>query len=103
MRHRFSQPISGQVFRRKGRRGAVLVREVPAARRAAGQSSHRTGMDHARPTGRGRSQLKAWMGRANTDTTMKYLHYAPRDGEADLVVDAFAQPSLDPATLTDGS
>ncbi len=50
-------------------------------------------------------QLKAWMGHADIDTTMKYLHYAPRHGEADLIADAFAQPqpSLDAATLTGGS
>ncbi|MFI4989341.1 MAG: tyrosine-type recombinase/integrase [Solirubrobacterales bacterium] len=42
-------------------------------------------------------QLKAWMGHADIDTTMRYLHYAPRDGEADLIADAFAPPSLDPA------
>ena len=47
-------------------------------------------------------QLKAWMGHADIDTTMKYLHYAPRDGEADLVADAFRPRSLDPATLIDG-
>jgi integrase len=34
-------------------------------------------------------QLKAWMGHADIATTMKYLHYARRDGEADLVADAF--------------
>ena len=34
-------------------------------------------------------QLKAWMGHQDIDTTMKYLHYAPRDGEADLVAEAF--------------
>ena len=37
-------------------------------------------------------QLKAWMGHADIDTTMKYLHYAPRPGEADLVAQAFAPP-----------
>jgi integrase len=42
-------------------------------------------------------QLKAWMGHQDIDTTMKYLHYAPRDGEADLVADAFALPTPDPA------
>jgi integrase len=36
-------------------------------------------------------QLKAWMGHADIDTTMQYLHYAPRDGEADLVADAFGR------------
>jgi integrase len=40
-------------------------------------------------------QLKAWMGHADIDTTMKYLHYAPRAGEAELVADAFAPPALD--------
>jgi integrase len=48
-------------------------------------------------------QLKAWMGHADIDTTMKYLHYAPRDGEADLIADAFAPPSLDPAASRDGA
>ena len=41
-------------------------------------------------------QLKAWMGHADIDTTMKYLHYAPREGEADLIADAFARLPLDP-------
>jgi integrase len=48
-------------------------------------------------------QLKAWMGHTDIDTTMKYLHYAPRDGEADLIADAFAPPSLDPAASRDGA
>jgi integrase len=34
-------------------------------------------------------QLKEWMGHADIDTTMKYLHYAPRAGDADLVAAAF--------------
>jgi hypothetical protein len=48
-------------------------------------------------------QPKAWMGHADIDTTMKYLHYAPRDGEADLIADAFAPTSLDPTALRDGA
>ena len=47
-------------------------------------------------------QLKAWMGHADIDTTMKYLHYAPRAGEADLVADAFAPPSLEALAAVDG-
>jgi integrase len=35
-------------------------------------------------------QLKEWMGHADIDTTMKYLHYAPRAGDAQLVADAFS-------------
>jgi integrase len=35
-------------------------------------------------------QLKEWMGHADIDTTMKYLHSAPRPGDADLVAEAFA-------------
>jgi integrase len=35
-------------------------------------------------------QLKEWMGHADIDTTMKYLHFAPRAGDADLVAEAFA-------------
>jgi integrase len=39
-------------------------------------------------------QLKVWMGHAEIDTTMNSLHYAPRAGEAELVADAFAPPTL---------
>lgn len=35
-------------------------------------------------------QLKEWMGHADIDTTMKYLHFAPRAGDAELVADAFS-------------
>jgi integrase len=35
-------------------------------------------------------QLKEWMGHADIDTTMKYLHYAPRAGDAELVAEAFS-------------
>ncbi len=34
-------------------------------------------------------RVQEWMGHADIQTTMKYLHYAPRDGEAELVADAF--------------
>jgi integrase len=36
-------------------------------------------------------QLKEWMGHADIDTTMKYLHYAPRAADAELIADAFVQ------------
>ncbi len=39
-------------------------------------------------------QLKEWMGHADIDTTMKYLHFAPRAGDADLVAEAFAGDAL---------
>ena len=35
-------------------------------------------------------QLKEWMGHADIDTTMKYLHFAPRAHDAELVAEAFA-------------
>ena len=35
-------------------------------------------------------QLKEWMGHADIETTMKYLHFAPRTSDADLIADAFA-------------
>jgi len=38
-------------------------------------------------------QLKEWMGHADIDTTMKYLHYAPRAGDAELVAAAFSSPA----------
>lgn len=34
-------------------------------------------------------QLKEWMGHSDIDTTMKYLHFAPRAGDAELVAQAF--------------
>ena len=33
--------------------------------------------------------LKEWMGHADVTTTMQYLHYAPRERDADLVAQAF--------------
>jgi integrase len=47
-------------------------------------------------------QLKVWMGHADIDTTMNYLHYAPRAGEAELVADAFAPPTLDATAPAEG-
>jgi integrase len=38
-------------------------------------------------------QLKEWMGHADIDTTMKYLHFAPRTADADLIADAFGSIS----------
>jgi integrase len=34
-------------------------------------------------------RVQVWMGHADIQTTMKYLHYAPREGDAALVVEAF--------------
>jgi integrase len=39
-------------------------------------------------------QVKEWMGHADVDTTMKYLHYAPRSSDAALVALAFAPETL---------
>jgi integrase len=47
-------------------------------------------------------QLKVWMGHADIDTTMNYLHFAPRAGEAELVADAFAPPTLDATAPAEG-
>jgi hypothetical protein len=38
--------------------------------------------------------MKEWIDHADIDTTTKYLHYAPRPGEADLIATAFAPPSI---------
>jgi integrase len=35
-------------------------------------------------------QVKEWMGHADVDTTMQYLHYSPRPSDAALVAAAFA-------------
>jgi integrase len=38
-------------------------------------------------------QLKEWMGHADIGTTMKYLHFAPRAADAELIADAFSPPA----------
>lgn len=35
-------------------------------------------------------RVQEWMGHADIQTTMRYLHYAPREGDAALVAEAFA-------------
>ncbi len=35
-------------------------------------------------------RVQEWMGHADIQTTMRYLHYAPRDEDARLVAEAFA-------------
>jgi integrase len=39
-------------------------------------------------------QLKEWMGHADIDTTMKYLHFAPRERDAELVAEAFGDSEV---------
>lgn len=34
-------------------------------------------------------RVQEWMGHADIQTTMKYLHYAPREADAALVAEAF--------------
>ncbi len=45
-------------------------------------------------------RVQEWMGHSDIQTTMKYLHYAPREEDARLVAEAFAveSPSREPAT-----
>jgi integrase len=40
-------------------------------------------------------RVQEWMGHADIQTTMKYLHYAPRDEDAALVAEAFESTSSD--------
>ena len=43
-------------------------------------------------------RVQEWMGHADVQTTMRYLHYAPRAEDAQLVAEAFAvDPAPDPA------
>ncbi len=37
-------------------------------------------------------RVQEWMGHADIQTTMRYLHCAPRDEDADLVAEEFAMP-----------
>jgi integrase len=39
-------------------------------------------------------RVQEWLGHADIQTTMKYLHYAPRDEDARLVAEAFALPEV---------
>ena len=48
-------------------------------------------------------QLKEWMGHADIDTTMKYLHFAPRAGDADLIAEAFSPPQAHDSTPISGA
>jgi integrase len=41
-------------------------------------------------------RLQEWMGHASIQTTMQYLHYAPREEDARLVAEAFAVPAAEP-------
>jgi integrase len=40
-------------------------------------------------------RVQEWMGHADVQTTMKYLHYVPREEDARLVAEAFALPETD--------
>jgi integrase len=46
-------------------------------------------------------RVQEWMGHADIQTTMRYLHYAPRSEDAQLVAEAFRVPGLDDATSGD--
>ncbi|MEO8967984.1 MAG: tyrosine-type recombinase/integrase [Solirubrobacteraceae bacterium] len=39
-------------------------------------------------------RVQEWMGHADVQTTMRYLHYAPRSEDAALVAEAFAVPQV---------
>ncbi len=42
-------------------------------------------------------KVKEWMGHADVDTTMRYLHFAPQAADAELVAQAFApRPAASP-------
>ena len=49
-------------------------------------------------------RVQEWMGHSDIQTTMRYLHYAPREEDARLVAEAFAfeQPQVEPVELADG-
>ena len=49
-------------------------------------------------------RVQEWMGHADVQTTMRYLHYAPRDEDARLVAEAFhvKQPDANPQPEASG-
>ncbi len=40
-------------------------------------------------------RVQEWMGHADIQTTMRYLHYAPREEDARLVAEAFEVKAAD--------
>ena len=46
-------------------------------------------------------RVQEWMGHADVQTTMHYLHYAPREEDARLVAEAFAMPEASPQPVRD--
>jgi hypothetical protein len=42
-------------------------------------------------------RVQEWMGHADIQTTMRYLHYAPREEDARLVAEAFQAEDVDAA------
>ena len=46
-------------------------------------------------------RVQEWMGHADVQTTMKYLHYAPREEDARLVAEAFAMPEASAQPIHD--
>ena len=47
-------------------------------------------------------RVQEWMGHSDIQTTMRYLHFAPRDEDAALVAEAFAVPQSPDAAIRDG-
>jgi integrase len=48
-------------------------------------------------------RVQEWMGHADIQTTMRYLHYAPHAEDAALVAEAFRVEPLDGRTSVDKS
>ena len=46
-------------------------------------------------------RVQEWMGHASIQTTMQYLHYAPRSEDAQLVAEAFRVEGLEGRTSSD--
>ena len=45
-------------------------------------------------------KVKEWMGHVDVDTTMRYLHFAPSEADAELVAQAFAPKPANPLAPT---
>ena len=45
-------------------------------------------------------KVKEWMGHVDVDTTMRYLHFAPSEADAELVAEAFAPKPANPLAPT---
>src|SRR4051812_32231777 len=72
--------------------GAIAWPRPPRVFALSGSTISATPSAASRSLGRASSRYRHWMGHADVDTTMRYLHHKDRASDAQLLADAF-EPS----------